>query len=53
MSQMLSRVEKFILGKEEEKVIGHSHFTVRLSICKTTSDTKSMGLEKKKKKQGT
>ena len=38
MSQMLFGIEKLILGKEVEKAIGHSHVTVNLLICKTTSD---------------
>ena len=34
---MLFGVENLILGKKVEKVIGHSHLTVKLSICKITS----------------
>ena len=39
---MLFGVEKLILGKKVEKVIGHSHLTVKFLICKTTSDNNDM-----------
>ena len=38
MSQMLFGVEKLILGKKVDKVIGHSHLTVKSLICKITPD---------------
>ena len=47
---MIFGVKKLILDKKVEKVIGHSYFTVKLSVYKTTSDIdvqNNMGLQNK------
>ena len=38
MSHMIFRVEKLILDKKVEKLIGPLYFTVKLSVYRTTSD---------------